>query len=88
VTIAVSLKRDVDEDEDDMAVEDGGKKKPQSFEKVVSQRFPKEKAESWWLVVGDTNSNTLLSIKRLIVTNQSAVRLLLDRYCGLTVLNN
>jgi hypothetical protein len=75
VTMVVTLKRDQDDDEDaeDAMTVEGVKHHPKSYEKVVSQRFPKEKAESWWVVVGDTNTNTLLSIKRLVVTNQSTV---------------
>lgn len=72
VTVTVTLKRDVDE-EDEMVVE--GQKKPKSFEHVVSAHFPHDKAESWWLVVGNTNTNTLLSIKRLVVTNLSTAKL-------------
>jgi pre-mRNA-splicing helicase BRR2 len=50
----VSLQRDIDEDADSSGVD-----------AVVCPRFPGAKTEGWWLVVGDNNSNSLLSIKRL-----------------------
>ena len=71
---------DEDEEEDAMAVEGGESAKPNkvkpanTYDKVVSQRYGRDKAESWWLVLGDTNTNALLSIKRLVVTKQSMVR--------------
>ena len=40
---------------------------------VISHRFGWPKSESWWLVVGDTTSNTVLSIKRLTIPFQAKV---------------
>lgn len=56
----VTLQREVDD-------EDGGG----SGGKVVCPRYPAEKAEAWWLVVGDANSNALLSIKRVSIGGAS-----------------
>ena len=52
----VTLQREVDDDDD------GG-----SGGDVVCPRYPAEKAEAWWLVIGDSNANTLLSIKRVSI---------------------
>ncbi len=32
---------------------------------VVSSRFPCKKQSGWWLLIGDYNSNALVSIKKL-----------------------
>ena len=67
VTIVVSLQREVDEDTDMSTVDT-----------VVCPRFPGMKTEGWWLVVGDNNSNSLLSIKRLSIGAKAKVN---DRIC-------
>lgn len=54
VSILVTLQRDLTDEEIDQS----------SIGKVISPRFPEDKTEGWWVVVGDTNSNSLLSIKR------------------------
>ena len=61
ITVMVSLQRET-EDEG----EDGSSS---SFGRVVCPRYPGEKAEAWWLVIGDSNSNALLSIKRVNIGN-------------------
>ena len=61
ITVMVSLQREA-EDEG----EDGSSS---SFGRVVCPRYPGEKAEAWWLVIGDSNSNALLSIKRVNIGN-------------------
>lgn len=49
---------------------------PESFDEpietpmVATERFPQPKAESWWCVLGDQKSNTLLTIKRLTFTKR------------------
>lgn len=63
VTIIVSLQREMSDDEID----------PSTIGKVICPRFPEEKTEGWWLVVGDTNSNALLSIKRTVVGAKNKV---------------
>jgi len=37
---------------------------------VVAPYFPREKDESWWLVLGEVGTNTLLAIKRLSFNKQ------------------
>lgn len=61
VAIVVTLQREISDD--DQA----------SIGKVVSPRFPEEKTEGWWVVVGDTNSNSLLSIKRINIGLKNTV---------------
>ena len=56
VTVSVLLQRDVDEDDDEEMTNLG---------KVISSRYPHKKTESWWLVVGDSNNNTMHTIKRV-----------------------
>lgn len=40
---------------------------------VVCPRYPVPKREGWWLVVGDSNSNNLLSIKRVALAHDTTV---------------
>ena len=44
-----------------------------SFGSVVCSRYPAEKTESWWLVVGDIASNSMLSIKRFTLGKSAKV---------------
>ena len=58
VQLAVKLEREVDEeemDEEEMA----------QLGNVSAPLFPKEKKEGWWIVIGDTKTNSLLSVKRV-----------------------
>ena len=64
VNVVVNLQREVDEDEDDA-----------NIGKVLCPRYPFDKTEGWWLVVGDTNANTLLSIKRISLGKTAKVKL-------------
>ena len=41
--------------------------------KVVCPRYGHDKVESWWLVIGDRNSNSILSIKRVTVGKEAKV---------------
>jgi pre-mRNA-splicing helicase BRR2 len=70
VTVMVTLQRDVDEDAD-----------TSTLDAVVCPRFPTARTEGWWLVVGDNNNNSLLSIKRLNIGAKAKV-------CVLLVFNN
>jgi pre-mRNA-splicing helicase BRR2 len=65
VTIHAVLRRDADEEEEENA----------EYGKVVCPRYPSEKTESWWLVVGNPHTNTLLSIKRFAVNKEAKVKL-------------
>ncbi|CAI5441703.1 unnamed protein product [Caenorhabditis angaria] len=43
---------------------------------VIAPLFPqKRKEEGWWLVIGDQATNTLLSIKRLIINEKAQMKL-------------
>mmetsp|Transcript_29597 Transcript_29597/g.28463 ORF Transcript_29597/g.28463 Transcript_29597/m.28463 type:complete len:877 (-) Transcript_29597:33-2663(-) len=58
VQIAVKLERELDEEEMD-------KDEMAQLGNVSAPLFPKEKREGWWIVIGDTKTNTLLSVKRV-----------------------
>jgi pre-mRNA-splicing helicase BRR2 len=58
VQIVVTLEREVDEDDEDEIDES-------EMGKVAASLFPKEKREGWWIVIGDTKTNSLLSLKRV-----------------------
>ena len=42
---------------------------------VDAPLFPKAKDEAWWLVVGDSSSNSLLAIKRIALGMKQKVKL-------------
>ncbi|RNA15787.1 U5 small nuclear ribonucleo helicase -like protein [Brachionus plicatilis] len=42
---------------------------------VIAPLFPQKKDENWWVVMGDTKTNTLLGIKRLTLTQKAKVKL-------------
>jgi len=42
---------------------------------VYAPHFPKDKEEGWWLVVGDTKTNTLTAIKRVTLQRKSKVKI-------------
>lgn len=68
VRIKINLEREVDEedmDEESMA----------SIGVVSSPLFPVERREGWWLVIGDTSSNSLLSLKRVSLQVKASVAL-------------
>jgi pre-mRNA-splicing helicase BRR2 len=76
VELAVRLEREPDEESDEeeahpatAARGPGGHKRPVAAEAVqaVAPRYPKAKAEGWWIVVGSVADNSLLSIKRAAV---------------------
>nr|CAG8498239.1 12986_t:CDS:2 [Entrophospora candida] len=68
-TIEVSLNRDIDEeDEEDF-----------NIGPVIAPFFPLKKDEGWWIVVGISNDNSLLGIKR--ITLNKRLRIKLDFTC-------
>mmetsp|Transcript_36533 Transcript_36533/g.88227 ORF Transcript_36533/g.88227 Transcript_36533/m.88227 type:complete len:2300 (-) Transcript_36533:2494-9393(-) len=68
VQIVVELEREVDEDEmTEEEVADLGK--------VAAPLFPFEKKEGWWVVVGDTSTNTLHALKRVNLVQKQKVML-------------
>ncbi|KAL1920366.1 uncharacterized protein VTP21DRAFT_743 [Calcarisporiella thermophila] len=64
VPLRVKLERESDEDEDE-----------NSLTSVVAPFFPHKKDESWWIVVSDPATKSLLAIKRVTVQRQLATKL-------------
>lgn len=66
IQIVVNLEREIDEEEmTDDEIADLGK--------VSAPLFPQEKKEAWWVVVGDTSSNTLHALKRVNLAQKQKV---------------
>ena len=66
VTLTVTLEREDDDDENGTS----------TFGSVIAPRYlGPPKTEGWWLVVGDTNSNSLLSIKRVTIGRKTKSKL-------------
>jgi len=63
VTVLVQLQREGEEEE------------ARGVPKVHAPRFPKEKEEGWWLVVGDVAANSLVCIKRITLQLKAKVKL-------------
>jgi pre-mRNA-splicing helicase BRR2 len=68
VTIRISLEREIEEESLDEEEHAG-------LGIVSSVHFPGCKKEGWWLVVGDTSSNSLLSLKRVNLKHKLSVQL-------------
>jgi pre-mRNA-splicing helicase BRR2 len=68
VQIAVNLEREVDEDDMD-------EEEMSQLGIVSAPLFPGEKREGWWVVVGDTSTNTLYSLKRVNLHSKQKVSL-------------
>jgi pre-mRNA-splicing helicase BRR2 len=66
VQVVVELEREIDEE--DMEEEDVA-----SLGTVSAPLFPEEKKEAWWVVVGDTSSNTLHALKRVNLLQKQKV---------------
>ena len=62
MSVVVTVQRESDEEEEDEAEE-----KDSTVGRVVCPRYGLEKTEAYWLVIGDSNSNALLSIKRITI---------------------
>merc|ERR1712178_473884 len=60
------LEREVDDDDDLESM---------TFGKVSANRYPKSKTEGWWLVVGDVERNSLMSIKRVTLQQRAQSKL-------------
>jgi pre-mRNA-splicing helicase BRR2 len=69
VQISVKLEREVDDEDDDEEIDET------QFGKVAAPLFPEEKQEGWWIVVGDTKTNSLLSLKRVTLQRTQKVKL-------------
>ncbi|KAG7383350.1 hypothetical protein PHYPSEUDO_003730 [Phytophthora pseudosyringae] len=61
VSVKVQLEREGADEEDDEEEQDEAK----GLGLVNACRYPVKKAENWWVVLGDSKKNTLLSIKRV-----------------------
>jgi pre-mRNA-splicing helicase BRR2 len=44
-------------------------------EPVIAPHFPQKRDENWWVVVGDSKANSLLSIKRLTLSQKAKIKL-------------
>ena len=69
VQISVKLQREVDDEDYDEEIDET------QFGKVAAPLFPEEKQEGWWIVVGDTKTNSLLSLKRVTLQRTQKVKL-------------
>ncbi|PHT28565.1 hypothetical protein CQW23_31836 [Capsicum baccatum] len=61
VTLQVTLERDL--------------KGRSEVRPVLAPKYPKDKEEGWWLVVGDIESNQLVAIKRVNLHRKSGIKL-------------
>jgi len=59
VQIIVKLEREIDDEEE------VDEEEMKQLGVVSAPLYPKEKKESWWIVIGDTKTNSLLSLKRV-----------------------
>ena len=66
--INATLRRDAGEEDEEEDLDEAA-----TYGKVVCPRYPADKSEGWWLVVGDPNTNTLLSIKRFSFNKETKV---------------
>jgi len=42
---------------------------------VIAPFFPTKREEGWWVIIGDSKSNSLLSIKRLTLQQKAKFKL-------------
>jgi pre-mRNA-splicing helicase BRR2 len=42
---------------------------------VIAPLYPQKRDENWWIIIGDTKTNTLLSIKRLTLNKKAKIKL-------------
>ena len=68
VQIVIDLEREIDE-------EDMTEAELADLGKVSAPLFPGEKKEAWWVVVGDTTTNSLMSLKRTSLQQKQKVKL-------------
>jgi len=69
VSLKVVLERELDDD-DEVTPEEIS-----DLGTVSSSYYPSVKKEGWWIVVGDTYKNALLSLKRVILKQKQALQL-------------
>jgi pre-mRNA-splicing helicase BRR2 len=69
VEVQVTLEREMD-DEEELEEEELNQ-----LGLVSAPLYPKEKREGWWIVIGDTSTNSLLSLKRVNLQRSQKVKL-------------
>lgn len=42
---------------------------------IIAPYFPQKREEGWWIVVGESSTNTLISIKRVSLQHTAEVKL-------------
>jgi pre-mRNA-splicing helicase BRR2 len=62
LSVLVALQRDVDNEEELSGIG-----------KVVSSRFPHDKQEGWWLLLGDPSNGLIFSVKRITIDLKNKV---------------
>ena len=67
VSVTVTVQREIDEEDEDEENDEEKEKKDNNIGKVVCPRYGMEKQEAYWLLIGDLNTNALLSIKRISI---------------------
>jgi pre-mRNA-splicing helicase BRR2 len=71
ITVNVQLMRDVDDEEEED--EEGEGKEEKKIGLVSSLRYPNEKYENWWTLIGDVKGNNLYAIKKLTILKKATV---------------
>jgi pre-mRNA-splicing helicase BRR2 len=69
VEVLVTLERELDEEEE------MDEEELSQLGLVSAPLYPKEKREGWWIVIGDTSTNSLLSLKRVNLQRSQKVKL-------------
>jgi pre-mRNA-splicing helicase BRR2 len=65
VQVSITLEREIEDDADEDDIEQLGK--------VSAPLFPGGKQEGWWISIGDTSTNSLLSLKRVLLKHKQRV---------------
>jgi len=67
VLVVVRLERESDEDDEDEEVVD-------EVPTVYAQHFPQKRSEGWWVVIGETSTNTLYSVRHVALKKKKTVK--------------
>jgi len=70
VSLKIVLERETDDEEEELTPEEIA-----SLGIVSSAHYPTTKQEGWWVVVGDTSTNVLLSLKRVTLKQKQGIQL-------------
>lgn len=68
--VVVNIERSADDDSDEDSNSSGG-----TIPKVSSWRYPEPRDEGWWVIVGDSRTNSLLTLKHVSVRQSATVKL-------------